>query len=177
MDSMEDFLDMIKPIILSAIQEYGYHIKGAEWEDLIQEGRLAALEGLNNWKTGGEKPKAGLKAWVTLYIISRFKELAKRGYIAEIFVEDIETLPAEPQTMGSEETEIEAEQDVIRTCLYDTLPEYASFLERMLDYNLSQVSVAKDMGRTRQRISQLKKEVLGVYGTKRLRREAQGRLA
>jgi len=116
MGSMENFLEMIQPIIISAIHTYGYHIKSAEWQDLMQEGRLAALEGLNTWKTGGNKRKAGLKSWVTVYIFSRFKELAKSGYIEEVFVEDIETLPAQMQSWSGEDAQIQEEQDVIRRC-------------------------------------------------------------
>ena len=80
---MEKFLRQIEPIIKSKIRKYRPYIKNYEWEDLMQEGYLAALKAANRWKI--DTDKAGLIAWTWIHIDSKFKELSMKSNGREVY--------------------------------------------------------------------------------------------
>ena len=159
---MEKFLRQIEPIIKSKIRKYRPYIKGAENDDLMQEGYLAALIAANRWKI--DMDKAGLMSWTMIHIESKFKELAMKSmdmtYIEdltfEISQEQVQELYEGCRTPDHHE---EFTKEKITRILFRYIPKYKEFLECALDENLAGLSVAKSMNLTKQRISQIKKEI------------------
>jgi hypothetical protein len=181
-DGMERFLKQVEPIIKAQAKRFKPYIKGWEFEDLMQEGRLSALLALTKWRNAGKRKKAGIFSWTKIYVVSRFKELTKNGHFTEILCEDLENEVAADviddflnEYLGDdiENTTIEgqtpeSDEDIIKTCLIESFPKYSKFLEGMLEKNLSASSTARDMDVSRQRISQLlNKDLAGLLATKR----------
>jgi DNA-directed RNA polymerase specialized sigma subunit len=162
---MEKFLKQIEPVIKSKIRKYRPHIKNADYHDLMQEGYLAALIAANRWKIGLDK--AGLMAWTMIHIEFRFKELAMKStdtvsmeeINVEISQEQANTAWGTSRDLGKQ---AEAREKITRS-LINSVPNYKEFLERSLDESLIGVSVAKNLGLTKQRISQLRKEVALIF--------------
>ena len=131
----------------------------------MQEGYLTALIAANRWKIGLDK--AGLMAWTMIHIESRFKELAMKSTdtvsMEEINVEiSQEQLNAAWETSRDFKKHAETHEKITRI-LIDSIPKYKAFLERSLDESLIGVSVAKNLRLTKQRISQLRKEVAVIF--------------
>ncbi len=161
---MEKFIKQIEPIIKSKIRKYRPYIKNFDFEDLMQEGYLAALVAANRWKT--QPNKAGLIAWTWIHIESKFKELSMKSNDKEVSMEDLDIEISQEQVhavWGQSSNVMEQDQDEaqekIARMLIRFMPKYEEFLERVVDENLTNISAAKDMGLTKQRISQLRKEV------------------
>ena len=75
---MKKFLKQIEPIIKSKIRKYRPYIRNADYDDLMQEGYLAALIAANRWKIDSDK--AGLMAWTMIHVESKFKELSMKSF-------------------------------------------------------------------------------------------------
>jgi DNA-directed RNA polymerase specialized sigma subunit len=162
---MKKFLKQIEPIIKSKIRKYRPYIKNADYNDLMQEGYLAALIAAKRWKI--DRDKAGLMAWSMIHIESRFKELATKSTdtvsMEEVIVE-ISQEQANAAWGNARNLEKQAEvQEKISRILIGSIPKYEAFLEHSLDESLIGVSVAKTLGLTKQRISQLRKEVALMF--------------
>ena len=56
-------------------------------------------------------------------------------------------------------------REKIAKILINSVPKYKEYLERSLDESLIGVSVAKNLGLSKQRISQLRKEVVLIFNT------------
>jgi RNA polymerase sigma factor (sigma-70 family) len=156
------FLNDFKPVIINMIRKEKVNPRSWEWEDLIQEGNLAVLQAFKTWKAEGKRKTVDLKTWAAICVSSRFKDLKKINSIPEILVEDIEALPEQ------EESEFDLQNldvDAIRISLCKMSPKYRIFLERALDWSLPQVAIAKDIGKKRQRISQLKQDVKKTFSS------------
>lgn len=52
-----------------------------DYEDLVQEGRLAALKGFGHWMRhrANRQATASMSSWIYLYVNNRFKELASKA--------------------------------------------------------------------------------------------------
>ena len=160
---MEKFLKQIEPIIKSKIRKYRPYIKNYEWEDLMQEGYLAALKAANRWKI--DTDKAGLIAWTWIHIDSKFKELSMKSNGREVYFEELNfEITQEDVHLVWGQSQSSPEQDEAREkiveLLIKSIPKFECFLERALDENLTGTAVAKKLGLTKQRISQLKNEVV-----------------
>jgi DNA-directed RNA polymerase specialized sigma subunit len=181
-DGMERFLKQVEPIIKAQAKRFKPYIKGWEFEDLMQEGRLSALLALTKWKNAGKTRKAGIFSWTKIYVVSRFKELTKNGHFTEILCENLENevaadaiddflneyLGDDIENTTNKGQTPESDEDIIKACLIESFPKYSKFLEGMLEKNLAASSTAKDMHVTRQRISQLlNKDLAGLLATKR----------
>jgi hypothetical protein len=179
---MERFLKQVEPIIKAQAKRFKPYIKGWEFEDLMQEGRLSALLALTKWKNAGKTRRAGIFSWTKIYVVSRFKELTKNGHFTEILCENLENEVAadaiddflseylfdDIENTTNEGQAPESDEDIIKACLIESFPKYSKFLEGMLEKNLAASSTAKDMDVSRQRISQLlNKDLAGLLATKR----------
>ena len=158
---MERFLKQIEPIIKSKIRKYRPYIKNYEWEDLMQEGYLAALKAASCWKI--DYDKAGLIAWTWIHIDSKFKELSMKSNGREVSFEDLTfEITQEHVHLVWGQSESSPEQDEahekIVQMLIKSIPKFGNYLEHALDEGLTGISVANYLGLTKQRISQLKKE-------------------
>jgi DNA-directed RNA polymerase specialized sigma subunit len=60
------------------------------YEDLLQEGYLAAMNGIRRWQK--YEGQAAITAWAWIYVVSRYKELSVSGYsdTRVVSYEDIE---------------------------------------------------------------------------------------
>lgn len=162
-------LEKAKPIILSKIKQYGKYIKGYEFDDLLNEGYVAALEASDKWKKT-EKNGANIFAWVWLQIDCKFKDLAKIGYHKESSLEEMEYDIADEHVdavlgdfFGTPKTSIQ--EDSFEACLdeareiFSATPEkYERFLVLMAKNNFCPKSISKGLNVTPARISQLVKK-------------------
>ena len=128
----------------------------------MQEGYLAALIAANRWEIHPDK--AGLIAWTWIHIESKFKELSMKSNDKEVSMEDLDIeISQEHVSMsinqGPEQWSHDGRHEDMIRMLINFMPKHKEFLERVIDENLTNLSAAKDMGLTKQRISQLKREV------------------
>jgi len=84
-------LESVEPIIKKLASKYWFKVKW-EYEDLLQEGRLAALIAFQDWTKHRDKRMASLSSLVYLYVTNRFKELSKK--------EEKLSAKAEPKVMS-----------------------------------------------------------------------------
>lgn len=167
-DIMEKFIKQIEPIIKSKIKKYRPYIKNFDFEDLMQEGYLAALIAANRWKIHPDK--AGLIAWTWIHIESKFKELSMKSNDKEVSIEDLEIEISQEQVSVSLDQNLgqgdyDERYEYMIKMLIKFMPKHEEFLERIIDENLTNISAAKDMGLTKQRISQLHKEIRSTFVT------------
>jgi DNA-directed RNA polymerase specialized sigma subunit len=162
---MKNFLKQIEPIIKSKIRKYRSYIRHADYDDLMQEGYLAALIAANRWKIDSDK--AGLMAWTMIHVESKFKELSMKS-IDMVSTEDLKIEISQEQvhavwgnSLASDE--LDETQEKIINFLIRSIPKLEDFLEFALDEGLMNISVAKNLGLTKQRISQLRKEVSLIF--------------
>ena len=159
-------LESVEPIIKKLASKYWFRINW-EYEDLLQEGRLAALIAFQDWTKHRDKRMASLSSLVYLYVMNRFKELSKNDITTEILIDNIdeyvpgaiyfENDPSEP-----EDEILNNDKKEIITCLYEILPKFAPVIQRLVECNLSPLSAAVDLKKTRQRISQIKNQMSGI---------------
>ena len=165
---MKNFLKQIEPIIKSKIRKYRPYIGWADYDDLMQEGYLAALIAAKRWESAPEK--ANLMSWTMIHIESKFKELSMKS-IDMVSTEDLTIeIPQEQvhafwgNSYASDE--LDETQEKIINFLIRSIPKLEDFLEFALDDGLIGVSVAKNLGLTKQRISQLRKEVSLIFNNR-----------
>jgi RNA polymerase sigma factor (sigma-70 family) len=159
-------LESVEPIIKKLARKYWFKINW-EYEDLLQEGRLAALKAFQDWTKYENKRMASLSSLVYLYVTNRFKELSKKAITTEILIDNIDEYM--PQSVYFENEPPEPEDEILNndkkeiiTCLYEILPQYAPVIQRLVECNLSPLSTAVDLKKTRQRISQIKNQMSGI---------------
>lgn len=162
---MEKFLKQIEPIIKSRIRKYRSRIKAFNDEDLMQEGYLAALTAARRWNA--RAGNAGLISWTWIHIDSRFKDLAGKLANSDFYLEDLDVEVSEDDiraVIGSltEPAEPVEANEKIKQQLIRSFPKYEAFVERVMDENLGNLSVAKSLGLTKQRISQLYNEIRNI---------------
>ncbi|MBU0768060.1 MAG: hypothetical protein KJ687_03060 [Proteobacteria bacterium] len=159
-------LESVEPIIKKLARKYWFKINW-EYEDLLQEGRLAALKAFQDWTKHKDKRMASLSSLVYLYASNRFRELSKKEMTTEILIDNIDEYV--PQQIYFENEPPEPEDEILNndkkeiiTCLYEILPKYAPVIQRLVECNLSPLSTAVDLKKTRQRISQIKNQMSGI---------------
>lgn len=166
----QKIIDESKPIILNKIRQYGRYIKGYEFEDLLNEGYIAALEAVNKWQ-GKRENSANIFAWAWLRIDCRFKELAKIGYIQEESLDDVEYEIGDEHidnvigdffgttsSASSLEDDFEECLEEVKEAFRDTPDKFDKFLTLMLGGNHSSTAIAASLGVTKARISQIMKK-------------------
>ncbi len=163
---MEKFLKQIEPMIRSRIRQYRRHIRNQDFEDLMQEGYLAALVAVKRWKFAPDK-QASLKSWVWIHVEAKFKELSMKSIDGEISLEDLGIEISQEHIymvweQPASDDESDDAHDRIKKMLIKAMPKFEGFLEGVIDENLCNLSVAKNMGLTKQRISQINKELHAV---------------
>ena len=129
---------------------------------------MAALMAANRWKTDSDK--AGLMAWTMIHVESKFKELSMKS-INMVSTEDLKIEISQEQihtgwdnSLASDE--LDETQEKIINFLIRSIPKLEDFLELALDEGLMNISVAKNLGLTKQRISQLRKEISHIFNDK-----------
>lgn len=170
------FLKKVEPIIRLKAKRYRPYIKGYDYEDLIQEGRVAALEAMEKWmksapgREGEPTRAANPVAWAWLRIEARFRTLGKRGYVGEESFDEIEEhtagFAAEASTQAvadlfeshDELDENEARNAAISAAIKELLPKnYAKYIDAIGGDGLTPSAAAKVADVTPQRISQVTK--------------------
>ena len=126
---------------------------------------MAALIAANRWKIDSDK--AGLMSWTMIHVEAKFKELSTRS-INMVSIEDlkIEFSYEQFQAVYSNSfdfDELDETQEEIISSLIKSTPKLEDFLEFALDEGLRNISAAKKLGLTKQRISQLKKEASLIF--------------
>ena len=159
-------LESVEPIIKKLVSKYWFKINW-EYNDLLQEGRLSALEAFQDWTKYRDKRMASLSSLVYLYVTNRFKELSKKEMTNEILMDNLDEYIPWPTYFENELPEPEdnilnEDKKEIISCLYEILPKYAPVIQRLLECNLSPLSTAVDLKKTRQRISQIKNHMSGI---------------
>ncbi len=161
---MENFVKDLEPVIKAIIRRYQPHIRGYEFEDLMQEGYAAALVAAKVWKP--EPGKAGIKPWVWLMIKYNFNRLSQKTPRHEVFFEDLdmEIGPEEyEQDQLAAERSAEEDREEIIAMLFRSLPKYRNYLEAVLEESLINAAAARNLGLSRQRINQLQNEIRKVF--------------
>ncbi|MGD9243960.1 MAG: hypothetical protein PVH36_03455 [Desulfobacterales bacterium] len=159
-------LESVEPIIKQLASKYWFKINW-EYMDLLQEGRLYALKAFQDWTKHRNKRMASLSSLVYLYVSNRFRELSKKEITTEILIDNIDEYLPQPIYFANEPSDPEDEmlnndKKEIITCLYEILPKYAPVIQRLVECNLSPLSTAVDLKKTRQRISQIKNQMSGI---------------
>lgn len=74
---MEQYISRISIIVKTITKRYENSVD-MPYEDLLQEGYIAAMNGVNRWHK--EQSSAAIIAWAWIYILSRCKELSTSRY-------------------------------------------------------------------------------------------------
>ncbi|MFH1674286.1 MAG: hypothetical protein ABIF87_12785 [Pseudomonadota bacterium] len=123
-----------------------------DYEDLVQEGRLAALKGFKRWMRHRAKRQAtaSMSSWVYLYVNNRFKELAgkaKLDILSDVCGDDIE-----------DEQHDEARGNDHDSYVWEMCENAA--MKYILRCSLPSSNAADRIDRTPQRVAQLQKHLI-----------------
>lgn len=157
---MENFIKSMEPVIKAIIRRYRPNIRSFEFEDLMQEGYATALAAAKIWKA--QPGKARLIPWIWLLIKLKFNKLSKKSIPNEVFFEDLDMEIAWEEAYFAEpvdDRDADEDREKIIQILIRTLPKYRDYLEAVLDESLVNVSAAKNLGVSKQLVTQLQKEV------------------
>ncbi|MFZ5571289.1 MAG: hypothetical protein ACOZF0_12845 [Thermodesulfobacteriota bacterium] len=149
----------MEPVIKAIIRRHRPDVRSYEFEDLMQEGYATALVAARRWKV--QPGKASLIPWIWVLIKLRFSRLSEKFSHNEVYFEELDMDIAWEEACLTEPDDRETEEDreEIIQLLIQAMPKYRDYLEAVLDDGLINVSVAKKLGFTKQRITQMQKEV------------------
>jgi len=145
-------------MIKNRVAKYKDHIS-LEHNDLILEGFTVAFEALKHWKEDGKRINGtNVYSWAWIYIESHLRSLAEKDMGSlmdeEISIEDV---PGN----SCIESMVEKEGDNFFQELSSSLPEkHKSVIGNTFEPHTSAKEAAYDLGITKQRVSQMRKEAL-----------------
>jgi len=169
---MEEYLAKIDPIVKNAIKKFRHKISGHSYEDLLQEGRLAAFEALQKWRLYGRSRNSNILYWAKIYIEFQFKNLIEISSMSEVLMEDVkveidryevEAYMRNSLLVNDEDQEDEgqsAESDTVTFLLQSVSKKYAPVMHMLIKNNLSQSSIGNIMEKSRARINQIQRDVM-----------------
>ncbi len=163
---MDQYYKIVKPIIKKSIRNFRSKISHSLYddEDLIQEGYIAAISALNKWSTSDQRRTANIASWAKRHIDNHFSSLSEKTYLPQEYIEevneeipedDIETFMDNYFETRDDDTEID-----ISMLSNSIPPKYVCFLHMLMENNISQSTVAQVSGKSRARISQIKKMLI-----------------
>ncbi len=165
---MDQYYKIVEPIIKKSIRNFRSRISHSLYddEDLIQEGYIAAIEALNKWSTSDHRRTANIASWAKRHIDDHFSSLSEKTYLPQEYIEEVnEEVPeGEIETFihsyfetRDDDTEIEIDIGIFASTIP---PKYVCYLHMLMENNISQSTVANVSGKSRARISQIKKMLI-----------------
>ena len=137
-------------ILVRSIASKYHHLTPLSYNDLVQEGKLAALKGFKRWMTNQQSNKkaASIKTWTYIYVTSRFKELAGKK--------------SRETALAVSESEIEANEFTVNL-YFPVSSEKTGFKCILQSQSLSSGDAAERLGRTPRRISQIENSLINLW--------------
>lgn len=136
-------------ILVRSIASKYQHLTLLSYNDLVQEGKLAALKGFKRWMTNQHENKktASIKTWTYIYVTSRFKDLA--GKKSDVSESEIEA--------------VESENEFAVNLYFPAFSEKAGFKCILQSRSLASGDAAERLGRTPRRISQIENSLINLW--------------
>ena len=173
----DGLLDQVDPLIRSTARRYQDSVLPyLDYEDLVQEGKLAAFQAIKYWMSEQPEDSASMFSWVFVCVNNRFKELAGKAK---------QEIPYNPYRDEAYTTYKKPAQPDMKRLLCNRCADNSKsgdYLSEMseedainyaLCYSLTRRDVALLIRRTPERVAQLQKKAMHKFQTFWTRKEVK----